>query len=156
MGERSGNLQRDYSYLFALAVEAAWYDYLTPKVDLEIAQKGCLSFYECGLFNRWVRLGRDFVEIEYKEEEDKGRNERLEAKEFRSVATSQKTLTITYEFNNPIAKEFGETSKTYDFHYLNIYNGRLFLYAFEKLLGIKVPGRAGRPGSPDDEQAEAD
>ena len=156
IGDRSGNLQKDYSYTFALAAEATWYDYLTPKVDAEIAQKGCFSFYESGLFNRWVRLGREFVEIEYEANEDKSRNERLEAKEFRSVTTSQKALTITYEFDNPIAKELGETSKTYDFHYRNIYNGRLFLYAFEKLLGIKVQGRAVRPGSPDAEQAETD
>jgi hypothetical protein len=156
VGKRSGNMQRDYSYRFALAVEAAWYDYLSPKVDAEIAQKGCLCFYESGLFKRWVRLGREFVEIEYEEEEDKGRNERLEAKEFRSVTTSQRALTIAYEFNNPYAKELGETTKPYEFHYGNIYNGRHFLYAFEKLLGINVQGRAARPGSPDAEQAEVD
>jgi len=129
----------DNSYPFARAVECAWYDYLTPRVDEEIAQKGCISFYEGGgIRKRWVRLGRHFIETAYVEVEDKEFNKRLQASEVRTVTVAHGILKIMYKSENEIAKALGETSESLDISYKNIYNGRLFLHAFEKLLEVKV------------------
>lgn len=132
------------THKFARAVENAWYDYLMPKVDHEIAQKGCIDFYEGGgLVKSWVRIGRGFVEIVYKDDH-KQVKERLEASRFRSVSTSRENLTIVYESENEIARELGEATQTRNFYYDHIYNGRLFLYGFEKVLGIEVASRHGQ------------
>lgn len=145
VGERASVSPAGNSHKFARAVENAWYDYLMPKVDHEIAQKGCIDFYEGGgLVKSWVRIGRGFVEIVYKDDDDTQVKERLEACRFRSVSASRENLTIVYESENEIARELGEATQTRNFYYDHIYNGCLFLYAFERVLGIEVASRHGR------------
>jgi hypothetical protein len=119
-------------YNFARAVEAAWYDYLIPRVDAELAQKGYLSFHMG--HQRFARVGRGFVEIVDKD----GTVNRCDAGDIGSAKLASGTFTLTRK--DAESKFFGllGSSGVFHFDYGNMYNGRLFLYAFEKLLGIKV------------------
>jgi hypothetical protein len=119
-------------YNFARAVEAAWYDYLIPKIDAELAQNGYLSFHMG--HKRSARVGRGFLEIVDKD----GTVNRCEAGDIGSAKLASGTFTLTRK--DAESKFFGllGSSGVFRFDYGNMYNGRLFLYAFEKLLPLKV------------------
>ncbi len=154
-GERSSDSQRlpvGDPYKFARAVENAWYDYLIPRIDAEIAQKGSLSFYD-GLGRSWVRLGRGFLEIDGVDPEDGP--SRWEATDIGSAIAVEFEGTLTLMTQSATEKLYGAAGPLH-LNYGNMYNGRVFLYAFEKLVGLSVQRRAIRPRSRDAEQAEAD
>jgi hypothetical protein len=127
-----GNPPAGNPYNFARAVEASWYDYVIPKVDAELAQNGFIKFYMG--HKRWARVGRGFLEIVGKE----GNANRCEAGDIASAKLAGGTFTLTRK--DAESKFFGllGSSGIFSFDYGSMYNGRLFLFAFEKLLNLKV------------------
>ncbi len=119
-------------YNFARAVESAWYDYLIPKVDADLAQNGFVTFHMG--HKRWARVGRGFLEFVDKD----GAVSRCEAGDIASAKLAGGTFTLTRK--DAESKFFGllGSSGIFSFDYGSMYNGRLFLYAFEKLLNLKV------------------
>ena len=122
----------DNPYNFGRAAEAAWYDYLIPKADGELAQRGYINFYISP--RSWARVGPGFLEFVDKE----GNVSRCEASEIGSAKLDKGRFTLTRK--DAARRFFGlfGSSGVFHFAFANLYNGRLFLYAFERLLGIKV------------------
>src|SRR6202021_965703 len=51
----------DNLYNFGRAVESAWYEYVAPKIDAELRQKGFAKFHMGA--GRWAMLGPGFIRI---------------------------------------------------------------------------------------------
>jgi hypothetical protein len=120
------------NFSFIRAVEGAWYGYLIPRVDKDLARDGFLKFYMGE--QRWARVGRGFLEIVEKD----GTVNRCEASEIGSAKMAGGYLTLTRKDSS--AKFLGWFGKTGVFHftYENMYNGRLFLFVMDRFLGVKV------------------
>ncbi len=119
-------------YHYAHAAETAWINYLIPKLDDELNQKGYINFYLAD--GRTARVGRGFLEIVDKD----GNVSRSEAGDIGSAQLASGTFTLTRK--DATSKFFGllGSSGVFRFDYSNMGNARLFLYAFEKLLNIPV------------------
>lgn len=120
------------AYNFARAVEVAWINYLIPKLDAELSQKGYINFYMGD--KRWARLGRGFLDIVEKD----GNVNRCESGDIGSAKLASGVFTLTRK--DAKSKFFGllGSSGVFRFNYGIMYNARLFLFAFQKLLNIKV------------------
>ncbi|HLY63253.1 MAG TPA: hypothetical protein VKV95_21110 [Terriglobia bacterium] len=134
-GTHSANLKTPpagNSYHYLRAAESAWYDYLIPKADAELTQNGYLKFHMG--HNRYARVGRGFIEIVEKD----GAVNRCEAGDIGSAKLASGNFTLTRK--DATSTFFGllGSSGTFHFNYSNMYNGRLFLLAFQKFLNIKV------------------
>ncbi len=83
---------------------------------------------------RWARVGPGFLEIVEKD----GSLHRCEAADIGSAKLASGTFTLTRKDSQ--SRFFGllSPSGTFDFDFGKMYNGRLFLYAFEKLVGLKL------------------
>jgi hypothetical protein len=123
-------------YDFARAVEAAFNDYLLPRLEAELASKGYISFYMGQ--GRWALVGRGVLEIV----DPKGNRSRCEAADIGSAQLAAGVFTITRK--DATSKFFGllGTTGVFSFGYYSLYNPRLFLFAFERLLNIKVEYKA--------------
>jgi hypothetical protein len=119
-------------YNFARAAESAWYDYLIPKIDAELAQNGFIKFYMG--HRRWACVGRGFIEIVDKE----GKSSRCEADDIGSAKLETGYLTICRKGAKASRFDLFSKEGVFRFDYAVMHNARLFLYAFEKLLNVKV------------------
>lgn len=134
-GTHSANLETPpagNSYNFLRAAESAWYDYLIPKADAEVAKNGYLKFHMG--HNRYARVGRGFIEILEKD----GAAHRCAAGDIGSAKLASGRFTLTRK--DATSTFFGllGSSGTFHFDYANMYNGRLFLLAFQKFLNMRV------------------
>ncbi len=120
------------TYNFARAAESVWSQYLIPKLDSQLQEKGYINFYMGD--GRWARVGPGFLDIVDK----KGEVSRCEAADIGSAKVASGVFTITRK--DAKSKFFGllGSSGVFHFNYGIMYNARLFLFAFEKLLKVKV------------------
>jgi hypothetical protein len=119
-------------YNFARAVESAWYDFVTPAINAEFTRQGFVKFYMG--YNCWAAFGRGFIEITDKE----GRVSRCAAEDIGSAKLRDGYLTIRRKDAKSSLFDLFNSQGVYGFDYAAIRNGRLFLYLFEKSLGIRV------------------
>lgn len=134
-GRHSSNLKTPplkNSYNFACAVEGAWIKYLIPKLDADLRQKGYISFFMGD--GRWARLGSGFLDIVDKQ----GAASRCEAGDIGSAKIASGVFTLTRK--DAKSKFFGllGSSGIFKFNYGAMYNARLFLFAFQNLLNVRV------------------
>ncbi len=125
----TGNPPPGDPFNFARAIENAWYGHLIPKADAELRQNGYIKFYMGN--KRWARLGRGYLEIV----DGGGKVNRCEAAEIASAKLISGKFTLTRKDTK--AGFFGPTG-IFQFEFAKMFNGRLFLIAFERLLGIKL------------------
>ncbi len=119
-------------YHFGRAAEAAWCAYRAPILDFELAQHGYLRF-KLGS-DRALRVGQAFLELE----EADGARYRAEASEIGSVKVESARLTLARkEGASGFFGKLGERG-IISWDLSSMHNSRLFLLAFEKLLGLKV------------------
>ena len=119
-------------YNFARAAESAWYVYLTPGIDAELTHKGSVKFYMgSGL---WVALGVGFLQIMDKQ----GGVSRCAAEDIGSAKLDDGVLTIRRKDAKSSFFNLFNHEGVYQFNYATMHNARLFLYLFERCLGIKV------------------
>ncbi len=119
-------------YNYGRAAEAAWCAYLAPLMDTELAQTGSIRFNTGD--KRSVRVGRSFLEVQ----EADGTCYRAEAGEIGSVKMQSGTLYLTRnEGASGFFGKLGESGSLY-FDLSTVRNSRLFLLAFQKLLGLTV------------------
>jgi hypothetical protein len=123
----AGNL-----YNFARAVESAWYGYVTPKLDAEFTHKGFVKFYMG--YNRWAVLGRGFIQIVDKD----GKVSRCAAEDIGSARLHDAYLTIRRKDAKRSLFDLFDHEGVFGFNYAAMHNPLLFLYLFEKSLGIRV------------------
>jgi hypothetical protein len=119
-------------YNFARAVEAAWYRYTTPRIDGEFQQKGSVKFYMGN--NSWSVLGRGFIQFV----DEHGKVSRCDAEEIGSAKLFDGQLTIRRKDARRSFFDLFNSEGVFGFPYGAIHNARLFLYLFEKSLGIRV------------------
>ena len=122
----------DNLYNFATSVESAWYRYATPKIDAEFRQNGRVKFYmgyEC-----WSILGHGYIEFM----DEHGQASRCGAEEIGSAKLSDGQLTIRRKDAKSGIFHLFNAEGVFGFPYGAIHNARLFLYLFEKSLGIRV------------------
>ena len=119
-------------YNFARAAEAAWYGYLTPKIDAELAHNGFIKFYMGN--HRWTRIGRGFIEFVDKQ----GTVSRCEAADIGSAKLAAGYFTICRQGAKSSRFDLFNTEGVFRFDYGTVHNARLLLVAFEKFLDIKV------------------
>lgn len=134
-GSHGANLQTPPTgnyYNYGRAAEIAWCAYLAPHLDAELAQTGYIRFFMGN--KRWARLGRGFLEIE----ESDGAVFRGDAAEVGSVKMQSGYLTLTRK--DGASGFFGKLGESGSFYFdlSTVRNSRLFLYAFERLLGIML------------------
>jgi hypothetical protein len=120
------------AYNFARAAEGAWYEYLIPKADADLAREGYLKFHMG--HNRHARLGWGYIEIVEKD----GTVNRCEAGDIGSAKLVAGNFTLTRKDAKSTFFGLLGSTGTFQFDYSNMYNGRLFLFAFERFLDIKV------------------
>ncbi len=135
VGRHKANLKTppvDNIFNFARSVEVAWINYLIPQLDAQLREKGYINFYMGD--KRWARLGVGFLDIVEKD----GSVNRCEASEIGSAKLASGVFTLKRK--DATSKFFGlfGSSGVFKFNYAVMYNARLFLYAFQKLLNIKV------------------
>jgi hypothetical protein len=119
-------------YNYGRAAEAAWCVYQAPLMDTELAQTGSIRFSMGN--KRSVRVGRAFLEIQ----EADGTCYRAEAAEIGSAKLQTGDLYLTRKDDSSgFFGKLGESGSLYVF-LSTMRNSRLFLLAFEKLLGLKV------------------
>jgi hypothetical protein len=117
---------------FASAVESAWYRYAAPKIDAEFAQKGAVKFYLGGKYSCVMTLGViDFVD-------EHGKLSRCGADEIASAKLFDGQLTIRRKDARRGLFDLFNSEGVFSFPYGAIHNARLFLYLFERSLGVKV------------------
>jgi hypothetical protein len=119
-------------YNFACAVESAWYRYATPKIDAEFAQNGSVRFYMG--YNCWSVLGRGYIQFV----DEHGKVSRCDAEEIGSAKLFDGRLTIRHKEAKRKFFDLFNSEGVFGFPYGAIHNARLFLYLFEKSLGIRV------------------
>ena len=119
-------------YNFARAVESAWYRYATPAIDAEFIQKGSVKFYMG--YNNWSVLGRGYIQFV----DEHGKVSRCDAEEIGSAKLSDGRLTIRRKDAKHSFFDLFDAEGVFGFPYGVIHNARLFLYLFEKSLGIRV------------------
>jgi len=119
-------------YNFARAVESAWYRYETPRIDAEFVQKGSVKFYMGS--NNWSVLGRGFIQFI----DEHGKVSRCDAEEIGSAKLFDGRLTIRRKDARRSFFDLFNSEGVFGFPYGAIHNARLFLYLFEKSLGIRV------------------
>jgi hypothetical protein len=119
-------------YNFARAVESAWYRFATPRIDAEFIQKGWVKFYMG--YNCWSILGRGYIEFV----DEHGKASRCGAQEIGSAKLFDGRLTIRRKDARSSFFELFNSEGVFGFPYGAIHNARLFLYLFEKSLGIRV------------------
>ena len=125
----AGNPPPGHPFNLARALENTWYAHLIPRADAELAQRGNITFYMGD--NRWARLGRSFLEIVDKA----GKVSRCESAEIALARLYNGMFTLTRKDSK--SGFFGPTG-VFVFEFGKMHNGRLFLIAFESLLGIKL------------------
>lgn len=119
-------------YHFGRAAEAAWCAYRAPFFDFELAQHGYLRF-KLGS-DRALRVGQAFLELE----EADGARYRAESSEIGSVKVESAQLTLARkEGASGFFGKLGEYG-IISWDLSSMHNSRIFLLAFEKLLGLKV------------------
>jgi hypothetical protein len=123
----AGNL-----YNFGRAVEAAWYRYVAPQIDAELRQKGFVKFHMGA--GRWATLGPGFIRIVEKD----GKASRCAAEDIGSAKLDDGYLTIRRKDAKSSLFDLFDREGIFGFNYAAIYNARVFLYLFEKSLGIRV------------------
>ena len=117
---------------FASAVESAWYRYAAPKIDAEFAQKGAVKFNLGGKYSCVMSRGViDFVD-------EQGKLSRCGADEIASARLFDGQLTIRRKDARRGLFELFNSEGVFSFPYGAIHNARLFLYLFERSLGVKV------------------
>ena len=119
-------------YNFARAVESAWYDFATPAIDAEFIRQGFVKFYMG--YSNWAVLGRGFIEIMDKN----GKVSRCAAADIGSAKLRDAYLTIRRKDAKSSLFDLFNAEGVFGFDYAAMYNARLFLYLFEKSLGIRV------------------
>jgi hypothetical protein len=119
-------------YNFARAAESAWYDFVIPKIDEELARNGFIKF-NMGR-NRWTRVGRGFIEIVDKS----GKVSRCDADDIGSAKLEGGYLTICAKGAKASRFDLFSKEGVFRYDYAAMHNARLFLVAFEKFLNIKV------------------
>ena len=119
-------------YNLGRAMENAWYAYLLPRLQAELAANGSISFQMDA--KRRARVGAGFIEIA----EEGGAVHRCEAGDIGSAKLASGTFTLTRKDSE--SRFFGllAPSGEFQFDYAKMHNGRAFLFAFENLLGIKL------------------
>lgn len=119
-------------YNLARAMENAWYAYLLPRLQAELTANGHISFQMDS--KRWARVGVGFIEIVEKD----GAVHRCEAADIGSAKLASGTFTLTRKDSE--SRFFGllAPSGEFKFEFGKMHNGRLFLFAFENLLGLKL------------------
>ena len=135
VGRHKANLKTppvQNAFNFARAVEMAWDDHLVPRLDAQLREKGYINFYMGD--KRWARLGLGFLEIVEKD----GSVNRCEASDIGSAKLASGTFTLSRK--DAKSKLFGllGSSGVFKFNYGIMYNAQVFLYAFQRLLNIKV------------------
>ncbi len=133
---KKGNPPVGNLYNFARAVDGAWTAYLRPKLDFELAQSGYVKFQM--LHKRWMHVGPGVLEIVDKN----GNVSRCEAGNIASAKLDFNSGIITLQRKDPASNFFGlpESTGTYQIKYGDLYNAHLFLFAFEKFVGIRISG----------------
>jgi hypothetical protein len=116
---------------FACAVESAWYRYAVPKIDAEFAQKGAVKFY-LGDKNSCV-LGLA-TSIWWT---STPRGAGVARTRFRSARLFDGRLTIRRKAPRRSFFDLFNSEGVFGFPYGAIHNPRLFLYLFERSLGLK-------------------
>lgn len=124
-----GNPPPGDPFNFARAIENAWYGHLIPKADAELRQNGYLKFFMGNW--RWARVGRGYLEIV----DGAGKVSRCEAAEIATANLNAGWFTLKRKDSK--SGFFGSTG-IFQFEFGKMFNGRLFLIAFENLLGIKL------------------
>jgi len=119
-------------YNFARSAESAWYDYVIPKIDEELAKNGFIKF-NMGR-NRWARVGRGFIEVA----EKNGKTSRCEADDIGSAKLEGGYLTICAKGAKASRFDLFSKEGVFRYDYAVMHNARLFLVAFQKFLNIKV------------------
>lgn len=122
----------DNPYNFGRSAEAAWYDYATPKITTEFARQGFYKFYMG--YHRWAVLGNGFIEIV----EPDGKASRCAAGDIGSATLRDGYLTIRRKDAKSSLFNLFDSEGVFGFNYALIHNARLFLYLFERSLGIRV------------------
>ena len=119
-------------YNFARAVESAWYRFATPAIDAEFAQKGSVKFYMG--HNCWSVLGPGYIQFV----DEHGKVSRCGAEEIGSARLFDGQLTIRRKDAKRSFFDLFNSEGVFGFPYGAIHNARLFLYLFEKSLGVRV------------------
>ncbi len=119
-------------YNFARAVESAWYRYATPRIDAEFIQKGWVKFYMGD--NCWSVLGRGYIQFVDRH----GKVSRCDAEEIGSAKLVAGRLTIRRKDAERGFFDLFNSEGVFGFPYGAIHNARLFIYLFERSLGIRV------------------
>jgi hypothetical protein len=114
-------------YNFARSAESAWYRYLGPQIEAELAQKGCVRF-DMGQ-RRFTVLGPGFIDVV----DNQGKVSRWLSGDIGAARLDSGYLTIAHKSAVP-----GKNGELFRFDYGIVHNARLFLYLFERSLGCKV------------------
>jgi hypothetical protein len=119
-------------YNFARAAESAWYDYLAPRIDAELARQGFVKFYMGS--SRWAVLGRGFIRIM----DSEGKDSRCVAEDIGSAKLKEGYLTIRRKDAKSSLFDLFNHEGIFGFNYAAMHNARLFLHLFERFLGVRV------------------
>jgi hypothetical protein len=122
----------DSIFNFAHATELAWYDFVSPKIDADLARQGFLKFYMG--YNRWAVLGGGYIRIVDKD----GKDSKCLAEDIGSVTLRDAYLTIRRKDAKSSLFDLFNHEGVFGFNYAAMHNPRIFLYFFEKLLGVRV------------------
>ena len=119
-------------YNFARAAENAWYAFVAPRIQSELAHKGFVKF-RMGR-DRWTVVGPGFIEIT----EKNGKVSRCEAGDIGSAKLDAGFLTIARQGAKPSRFDLFSPEGVFRYDYSVVHNARMFLYVFEKCLGCRV------------------
>ena len=112
----------------AEAIYLRWLSHL----DAEFTRQGFVKFYMG--YSNWAVLGRGFIEIMDKD----GKVSRCAAEDIGSAKLREGYLTIRRKDAKSSLFNLFNSEGVFGFDYAALHNGRLFLYLFEKSLGIRV------------------
>jgi len=121
----------DNWYHFCRSAENAWYRYVAPRMEAELAEKGTVSFYTGN--NGWTALGPGFIEIT----DRNGQVTRLAAAEIGAASMANHVLQIFRPgvFFNPL--DFSKREGVYRFD-LTSHNLPMFRLLFKRCLGVDL------------------
>ncbi|HEY3739447.1 MAG TPA: hypothetical protein VGL53_06370 [Bryobacteraceae bacterium] len=117
-------------YHFCRSAETAWYYFIAPQIDAELAEKGRVRFYANG---GWMALGPGFIEIT----DRNGGVSRFNAGEIATASSVNHILQLFRPgvFFNPL--DFSKREGVYRYD-LTSHNLPLFKLLFQRCLGIHL------------------
>ena len=122
----------DNLYNFGRAAESAWYDYVTPRIDAEFTHKGSVN-------STWSPISGLFsAAVSFKSWTRRAGSADVPPKTSVAAKLDDGVLTIRRKDAKSSFFDLFNREGVFGFNYAAMHNARLFLYLFQKSLGIRV------------------